>query len=82
MDIKVMGHHSVVATLWIRATPERITPKKQAAFSQKRSGSERAGELSSLLTGPVGEPAEAPELRRLKYENKSEKAINTMSCGK
>tara|TARA_B100000949_G_scaffold49497_1_gene43156 strand:+ start:191 stop:382 length:192 start_codon:yes stop_codon:yes gene_type:complete len=62
--------------------PERITAKKQAALSQNRSGSERAEELSSLLTGPVDEPAETPELRRLKYENKSEKAINTMSCGK
>ena len=41
-----------------------------------------AGELSSLLTGPVDEPADTPELRRLKYENKSEKTINTMNCGK
>jgi hypothetical protein len=64
------------------ATPERITAKKQAAFSQKRSCSGRTGELSSLLNGPVDEPADTPELRRLKYENKSEKAINTMSCGK
>ncbi len=73
-----MGHQSVVTTLWIRATPERTTAKKQAAFSQKRSGSERAEVFSYLTDGP----ADPPERRRLRYENKRAKTIKTIVCGK
>jgi len=79
--MKPMGHQSVVATLWTNATPERTTANKQAAFSQKRSGSGRAEVSSSLPADPVG-PAEPPERRRLRYENKRAKAIKTMVCGK
>ena len=78
MDMKAMGHQSVVATLWTSARPERMTAKKQAAFSQKRRGSERVEGFSSL---PVG-PADPPERRRLRYENKRAKAIKITVCGK
>ncbi len=77
-DMKAMGNQSVVATLWIRAKPERTTAKKQAAFSQKRSGSESVEEFSGL----PALLADPPERRRLRYENNRTKAIKTMVCGK
>ena len=77
-DIRAMGHQSVVTTLWIKATPERITAKKQAAFSQKRSGSERSEAFSSLPK----DPADPPKRNRLRYENRRANAIKTMLCGK
>jgi hypothetical protein len=76
--MKDMGHHPVVATLWTSANPERTTAKRHDAFSQKRSGSERTGEFSSL---PVI-PADPPERRRLRYENKTRNAMKTTVCGK
>ena len=76
--MKEMGHQSVVTTLWIKATPERMTAKRQAALNQNRSGSEKAVEFSSLPVRPAG----PPKRTKLRYENKSANAINIIVCGK
>jgi len=78
MDMSDMSHQSVVATLCIKATPERITAKKQAAFSQKRSGSEKAEKISSLPFWPAG----PPKRTKLRYEKKSANAMKIIVCGK
>lgn len=54
--IKVMGHQSVVTKFWTREVPERMTAKKQAPLSQKRSDSEKAVGFSSLPVRPAGPP--------------------------
>tara|TARA_B100000745_G_scaffold276872_1_gene207043 strand:- start:199 stop:429 length:231 start_codon:yes stop_codon:yes gene_type:complete len=76
--MREMSHQSVVATLCIKATPERITPNKQTAFSQKRSGSEKAEKISSLPFWPAG----PPKRTKLRYEKKSANAMNIIVCGK
>jgi hypothetical protein len=58
--------------------PEITTVKIQEVFSQKRTVSESAEEVPSLLELP----AETPERRLLRYANKRTNTANTRLCGK